>query len=178
MRYLLIALPFLIGAGWMTPDDIASCNNDESYKVWVKEQPDSYEVNGKNCRYHTLQVVQEDDLDNPIYGNKSNVVVCPTEAVCAMLLPNLCQSPAEAFWGPVDDHLEAWCAEVVGFEQKDVTKLLLDVVLKVAYDAEVDASDLKAQNKADAAQNIKDNWQTLPMVDKIDEMAKALGLIE
>jgi hypothetical protein len=166
MKYLILTLVFLyvnLGAkNYISVQGLQDCKNGTPYKIYMRNATDRYNITGKDCETHTIQDVQVDDIDKPIYAARTNETDCQLYPEydsqsddCRFLTeianigtdedpiyePVLCtdKSYFPAYADKADFGLGvgffAYCTKRVGYEQKTVKKLLPDQVLIDAKNA-------------------------------------------
>lgn len=182
MRYLILFLPFLIGANWIHPTDIGKIQSgQDGVTIYTTEKSCSKNNSSQRCfqiddcdpRYCTVQPIQIDDPEKPIWGPKTNKQDCANPQVCSALIESCDDDGLECVQycdeglhfkfeqkpGPGGVY-EAFCQELIGFQQKTIQVLKANANKKAQVEAQDSADAIeenaKKSRKSQARQFMKD----------------------
>ena len=158
--FLLITfLPFFSKGSWFVP-----VGHLEEYKKSHRTKGECeklsgfscFDIEGKDLRYIKVETSPEDDKSKPIYKERYNVVACSDEMDCtnklsAELEPYCDQGQNDFVTYEKNVLLPGMtygCSGIVGYEQVQVTKLIVDQALKT----QVLAKDIADKEKREGVE--------------------------
>ena len=212
MKYIILFLSFnLMAANWMSEEHIqrvkdnvypqsrytseGKCNVAQTTKCW--------QIDGLDPVTHTIQDVEVDDTDKPIYAERTNETTCiiweyvdgeePPANNCGTLTatvnvgteeapiyePSLCTDKTYfATYEAQGEGYVAYCSKLLGYDKKMVKKLLEDAALVSAKEAEEAAKEAeklaKEQEKAELEASMDTCLALDPEVAKDKDIAECM----
>ena len=185
MRYLILIFIttslFAARGNYLSKDVINSGDTTGKPVYRLKDKCEAhykqecFDITSKPVHYNKVIQVDVDDTDKPIYS-KENITACNGEVDCydaiapvctpiintnsfATFADEVCVEYCEDF--PEHqaivsaDFTEVYCTKHIGYQKKNIDKLVEDATLKAAYDAEQAAKEQKKLDKKAAKEAAK-----------------------
>jgi len=148
-----------------------------------------FDITGKPIQYNKVIQIEVDDTSKPIYS-KENINACNGEVDCydaiapactpivntnsfATVADEVCVEYCEDFPEHAAivsaDFTEVYCTKLIGYQKKNIDKLVEDESLKAAYEAELAAKEQEKLDKEAAKEAAKLILKDCKKDDKFDK---------